>query len=155
MAYIHPVCSLCLKLEEWSFPKPQISQCRKLAASVPLQKQSSFSQMVGQPVCYCRGLEEAGREAGREQPCPVGFYLRDPHHWHSLCQSGSSLPSPSFLISVSHAFSLYLFVCQSVCLSASCQCHLSGFSTIRTVCFLNLQLPLLGKCRRKLIRPAR
>lgn len=88
-----------------------------------------------------------------EQPCPVGFYLWDPYPWRSLCQSGSSLLSPSFLLSFSCPFFLYLFVRQSVCLSASCQCHLSGFSTIRTVCFLNLQPPLLSKGKRKFIRP--
>lgn len=126
MAHIHPGCSLCLKLEERSFPKPQISQCRTLAASAPSQKQSSFSQMVGQPVCYCRGLEEAEGRGRQEGSSRVQWVFISETHTtgiHSVSLALSAAPPSVFLsamLSVSVCFSVspcvWLPVVSAICL---------------------------------------
>lgn len=70
--------------------------------------------------------EERGGEVHHVQGATSSFYLRDPEPWHSVCLA--VYLSPSF-------FYFLLPFSLSLCLCASCQHHLSGFSTIRT-CFL-------------------
>lgn len=156
MAHIHPVSSLCLKLEEESFPKPQISRCRKLAG--PLQKQSSFSQMVCEPARSCRGLEEAaggGRSRGVQR-----VFISETHTpgVHSVSLPVRCCLPPSFFPSAILSFSICFSVSPSVSfcqLSVPSVWFLHDKDLISPPWFLNLQPPLPGKGKRKFIRPGR
>lgn len=97
---------------------------------VPRQKQSPFfPDGLHKRAWSCRSLvreRRGGGEVHHVQGATSSFYLRDPEPWHSVCLA--VYLSPSF-------FYFLLPFSLSLCLCASCQHHLSGFSTIRT-CFL-------------------
>lgn len=116
--------------------------------------------MVCEPASSCRGLEEAVGEAGRAgaavssgflslRPIPLAFTLSV---W--LFMAVSLLPSffqPSFL-----SWFVFPSVRVSFCqLSAPSVWFLHDKDLIFPLWFLNLQLPLLGKGKRKFIRPGR